>query len=259
MKHTITLAVALCTVAYVPVVRAAADEIVVFTDEFEQKGAVGYVVHLNYAARARKTAEYPGEQAPHRIFRVMPEMAWGFAEKWNLGVHVPFSYNTNTNNSTADGLKVRLHYLNVNQRGPGNAIFYGANYEIAIYHERITESRYNAEVRGILGMRRGDWKFTVNPIFNQALSTNPGGRPVEFEAFTQVMCGLGDHFALGVEHFASFGRVSRPTFGSQSGQVTYIVADIKTSKHYEIHLGIGHGWTDAADKRVFKALIGLPF
>ena len=35
--------------------------------------------------------------------------------------------------------------------------------------------------------------------------------------------------------------------------------DIKTKKHFEIHLGVGHGWTAPTDKRVFKALIGLPF
>jgi hypothetical protein len=39
--------------AYVPAVTAAPDEIVVFTDEFEKKGAVGYELHLNYAARAQ--------------------------------------------------------------------------------------------------------------------------------------------------------------------------------------------------------------
>ena len=40
--------------------QAAPDEIVVFTDEFEKKGEVGYELHLNYAARAR---------AGHRIIQ----------------------------------------------------------------------------------------------------------------------------------------------------------------------------------------------
>ena len=35
--------------------QAAPDEIVVFTDEFEKKGEVGYELHLNYAARAQDT------------------------------------------------------------------------------------------------------------------------------------------------------------------------------------------------------------
>lgn len=238
---------------------AAPDEIIVFTDELEKKGEIGYVVHLNYAARARKTPDYDGEQPPHHIFRLMPEMAWGFADKWNLGVHVPFSYSTQTHTSSLDGIKVRLHYLNLIERGAHSTFFYGANYEIATYHKRITESRYNLEVRTIIGMTQGDWKFTLNPIFNQALSKSPNGRPVEFELFGQAMREFGDTFALGVEHFASPGRLSRLNFGSQSEQITYLVMDVKTKKHFAIHFGVGHGWNSATDKLVYKALIGLPF
>jgi hypothetical protein len=240
-------------------VHAAPDEIVVFTDEFEKKDEVGYELHFNYAARARKTPDYPGEQPPHRIFRVMPEVVWGIAEKWNLGVHVPFSYNVNTRTFTLDGLKVRLHYLNQIEQSPDSALFYGANYEIAIYDKRITESRYTGEIRGILGMRRGDWRFTVNPIVNQALRTNPGGRAVELDVFGQAMRSFGEDFAVGVEHYAALGRLSKLSFGSQSEQISYLVTDFKTKKHFDIHLGVGHGWNKSSDKLVFKALIGLPF
>ncbi len=238
---------------------AAPDEIVVFTDDFEKKGEVGYELHLNYAARSRKTPDYPGEQAPHRVFRVMPEVVWGLSDKWNLGVHVPMSYDFKTRSATVDGLKLRLHNLNVIEHGKDSTTYYGANYEIAIYHKRITESRYNGELRGILGHKSGDWKFTINPILTQALSKNPNGRPVELEVFGQIMREFGEDFAVGVEHYSSFGRLSRPTFGSQAEQTTYLVMDIKTKKHFEIHLGVGHGWTVPTDRRVFKALIGLPF
>jgi hypothetical protein len=216
-------------------------------------------LHLNYTARARRTPDYPGGQPPYRILRVMPEVVWGLAEKWNMGVHVPFSYNVNTRTGTLDGIKVRLHYLNQIEQSPDSALFYGANYEIAIYSKRITESRYNGEIRGILGVRRGDWKFTVNPIVNQALRTNPNGRAVEFEVFGQAMRSFGEDFAVGVEHYASLGRLSNPSFGSQSEQISYLVTDIKTKKHFDIHLGVGHGWNNATDTLVFKALIGLPF
>ena len=38
--------------------------------KLEKKGEVGYELHLNYAARARKTPDYPGEQPPHHVVRV---------------------------------------------------------------------------------------------------------------------------------------------------------------------------------------------
>ena len=177
----------------------------------------------------------------------------------NLGVHVPFSYSLNARSFSLDGLKIRPHNLNVIEHSPDSSTYYGANYEIAIYDKRITESRYNGELRGILGHKHGDWKFTLNPIINQALFKNPNGRPLELEVFGQVIREFGDDFALGVEHYSSLGRLSRPTFGPGSEQISYLVAEFKTKKHYEFHLGVGHGWTAPADKRAFKALIGFPF
>jgi hypothetical protein len=241
-------------------VRAAPDEIVVFTDELEKKGEIGYELHLNYAARARRDPEYPGEQAPYRVLRLMPEIVWGMSDTWNLGLHFPMSYSRNTNSATLDGVKLRLLNLHVKEAGKDTNYFYGVNYEISYYNPRITESRFNAELRTILGTNQGAWKFTVNPIFNSALNRNPSGRAVEFEVFSQVLRSFGEKFALGVEHYASLGRLSNLTFGSQSGQISYIVAEIKTKHHFDIHFGIGHGWTEgSSDKRVFKALIGLPF
>lgn len=248
----------LCLGALAPSAHAAPDEIVVFTDEFEKKGEVGYELHLNFATRARKTPDYPREQAPYRILRVMPEVVWGIAENWNLGVHVPFSYNANTHSTTVDGAKLRLQFLDVIERGKDSAFFYGINNEIAIYHKRITESRFNLELRGIVGIKHGDWKFTLNPIMNQALSRNPSGRAFEFELFGQLLREFNEDFALGIEHYSSFSRVSNPTFGSLSDQTSYLIAEFKTKKQFDIHLGVGHGWTGAGDKRVFKAMIGLP-
>jgi hypothetical protein len=261
-KHPLALvwaAAAALLNAHAMLAYAAPDEIIVFTDELEKKHEVSYTLHLNYAARARKTPDYPGEQAPHRVFRVMPEVAWGFADQWNLGVHVPFSYNLNTRSATLDGLKVRLHFLNVVEHLADSATFYGANFEVATYDKRITESRYKGEIRGILGRRQGDWKHTINPILNQQLNRNSEGRPVELEVFGQALRSFGHHMAVGVEHYASFGRLSHPTFGSQSGQTSYLVMDFKTKNHFELHIGFGHGWTNPVDKRVFKALIRLPF
>ncbi len=180
----------------------------------------------------------------------MPEVVWGLSDTWNLGLHVPFSYSRNTHNATIDGVKLRLQNLHVREAGGGDNYYFGVNYEVSAYSERITESRYNAEIRGILGANLGDWKLTVNPILNAALSKNASGRPVEFEIFTQVMRNLGKDFALGVEHYASLGRLSRLRFDSASEQTTYLVTEFKTSRHFDFHIGVGQGWTSASDKLV---------
>lgn len=239
---------------------AAPDEITVFTDDFEKPGEVGYELHVNYARRARNTPDYPGEQVPHHVLRVMPEIVWGLAERWNLGLHFPMSYDHAARSTTFDGVKLRLHYLKVNETDKDSSIFYGANYEIAYYNQRISESRYLGEIRGILGTKQGDWKFTINPILNGALSRNAGGRSVDLDVFGQVMREVNEDLAFGIEHYSSLGRVVNPTYGSQSDQITYLVTEFKTRNHFEFHLGVGHGWTSgSSDKLVYKALISLPF
>ena len=247
------------TGALAPHTHAAPDEIVVFADEFEKRGHVGYELHFNYAAAARKTPDYFGEQAPHHILRVMPEVAWGFADKWNVAVHLPLSHNPHDRSTTLDGVKPRLHYLNVIERGTDSTLFYGVNFEIAAYNKRITESRYHGEIRTIIGTRQGEWKFSLNPIFNQALSENPAGRAETLEVFGQAMRHLGNGFSVGVEHYATPGRLSHLSWGAGSEQTSYLVADFKPSMRLEIHVGVGHGWSGSTDKLVYKAMIGLPF
>ena len=239
--------------------RAAPDEITVFTDELERPGHTGYELHLNYTPKARCIAAYPGEQAPCRVMRLMPEIVHGLAATWNLGVHLPFSYSRNTHQGTFDGVKLRLHNLNVVGESKQHNFFYGANYELALYSERITPSKYSGEIRGIVGANVGTWKFTLNPIVNTALNKSIAGRGVNFELFGQALHTIDAHVAVGMEHYASPGRLSRASFDAISGQISYLVANYRSGNRYFLHIGIGHGWTDASDKRVFKALIGLPF
>jgi len=113
------------------IVRAAPDEIVVFADEFEKKGEVGYELHVNYAARARRVPDYASEQAPYRVLRVMPEVVWGLSETWNWGFHVPMSHNHNAHSTTLDGAKLGLRNLHVKGTAKENNYFYGVNYEVS--------------------------------------------------------------------------------------------------------------------------------
>ena len=237
---------------------AAPEEIVIFDDEFEKPGEFGYELHFNYA-RGRRTPDYPGEQPPHGILRVMPEVAYGLSEKWNLGVHMPMSHSTVTGMNSIDGFKVRLTYLNTTTVPNGN-YFYGFNTELNYLEPRLSEHRYVLELRGILGMRRGDWLFAVNPIFNRPLNYVPGvDNHFNFDLFAKAMKKVRENVSVGVEHYLEMGEVETLRIGSTSGQITYGIVEFETKSHYNIHLGVGRGWTDPTDHWVYKAMIGLPF
>lgn len=260
--HSCRATLYLCTILaafWLGPVRAAPEEIVVFTDEFEKPGETGYEMHFNFAAKARRTPEYPGEQPPHRIFRFMPEVVWGLSDKWNAALHLPMSRSTDTGTMSVDGLKARLQYLNTQKTDTGS-VFYGANYELSYFRPRLSESSLVAEVRGILGMRHGDWLFAVNPILNRPLNNVPGvDNRVNLDVFSKVMRNIGSDLAVGFEHYSELGKLRDLTFGPESGQTTYAILEFVTKSHFDIQIGIGHGWTDPVDKRVVKVMVGLPF
>jgi len=238
---------------------AAPEEIVVFADEFEKPGKVGYELQINFAHPARRSADYPGEQPPDRILRVMPEVVWGLSDQWNLGLHLPASRNGYTGTVTVDGFKARLTHLDSRKTDAGS-VSHGVNYELSYLSRRLSESSLVAELRGILGRRHGDWLFSVNPILNRPMNYVPGvDNRFNLDLFAKVMKSLGPDIALGLEHYAEFGALQDLTFGAQSGQTTFAVLEWNTRSHWELQFGIGHGWTSPVDKRVYKMMIGFPF
>lgn len=238
---------------------AAPDEIVVFDDEFERAGDVGYEMHFNYTPRGRKTADYEGEQIPNRVFRFMPEVVFGLSERWNLGLHLPMSHAPDTRQTRVDGFKARLHYLDV-RPDEGASWFRGVNFEVSTYSRRISESRLTFEARGIAGVRSGDWLLAVNPILNRPLNYVPGrDNRFNLDVFAKAVRSFGRHVAVGVEHFMELGSVSNLQFGPSSGQTTFLTVDLEVPGGLSLHAGIGHGWTAPVDRRVVKLMVGLPW
>jgi hypothetical protein len=251
------MCIALCN-AGPGLVHAAPEEIVIFADEGEKRGEFGYELHLNYASHARKTADYPGEKPPQGVFRIMPEVSYGLSDSWNLGLHMPMSYRAGA--ATVDGFKIRL--TNVSRRETAwGSWFYGANYELSYFQPRLSESRLVAEVLGILGMRYGDWLFAINPEVGRTLKSNTleFDRSLDLDFNFMVMKKGGHDVAIGIEHYAELGKAERPEFGGASSQTTFAIVEFATKSGFEFNIGIGHGWTDPADKLVFKAIIGMPF
>lgn len=240
--------------------QAAPEEIVIFADDLQETGKLGYELHLNYAAHSRKTSEYAGEQPPDGVLRFMPEFTYGLSDSWDLGLHIPMSYNTHSGSTTVDGFKVRV--TNVNKRETAwGSWFYGANYELSYFDKRLSSSRVVAEVLGILGLRHNDWLVVINPIVGRALSSNTPelDKRLDLDINYKVMKTIGQDLAVGFEHYSELGKAERPEFGGTSGQITYAVVEFKTKSHFDFNIGIGHGWTDPADRLVFKAIVGMPF
>lgn len=237
--------------------RAAGDEIQVYIDDIRARGERGLELHANYVPRGRLTPDYPGEQPPGHILRVTPEISYGLGNNFDVGLYVPFSANNDSGSTFSDYAKLRGKYL-VNNERLGASEFYGLNVEIARSPRRVSPAHWSAELRGILGLRRGDWLLAVNPILGLPLVRSVGDNTVDFDVSTKIAKAVGGGLALGFEHYAEFGPVRKPAFGPDAGQATFAVFDYE-GKDWGVNFGIGHGWTGASDRRVVKMILGLPF
>ncbi len=232
-------------------VQGAPDEIQVYSDDLNAPGEAELEIHTNFVTKGRKTPDYEGERAPYHVLRVTPEFSFGLAENWDMGFYLPMSYSAD-GGYTMDGGKLRLKYLK-----SAETLFYGVNLEVGYSSRRVAEDYWNSELRTIFGTRQGDWLLTVNPVFGWAMSGGAGATP-DFDLAFNVMRKTADGMAFGVEHYAELGKVDHLHFGRESGQSTYAVMEYE-GKGWELNLGVGHGWTDTADKSVVKAIFTFPF
>lgn len=248
------LLLALAALAMPATALAAPDEIQVYTDDLDEPGECGIEIHSNFVRDRSRTPEYAGAQPSGRIFRLTPEFSLGVAKNWDAGFYLPMSLDTVTRTSFIDGFKGRVKYLVKEESG----LFYGSNLEIAWGPLRASPSRWRTELRNIVGQRSGPWLVAVNPIFGAPLSASVTSASVEFDLNAKVTRDLDQRFTIGLEHYAGLGPVRSLRTGSESTQSSYAVVEMKFGG-WDLHMGFGHGWTESADKRVFKLIASVPF
>lgn len=249
------VALALCA-AHAPRAWSAGDEIQVYIDDLQPRGKRGVELHANYVPRGRLTSDYPGEQPPGHVLRVTPEFSWGLGHNWDWGLYVPFSADKDTGTTYSDYAKLRLKYL-IDEKRPDASEFYGFNVEVARSPRRTSPSAWASELRGILGMRRGGWLLAMNAILTTPLDRSVAENTVDLDLNFKVAKDMGGGLALGFEHYAETGPVRRPRLREPAGETTFAVLDYE-GKGWGVNLGIGHGWTETADRRVVKMILGWP-
>ncbi|MBS4095509.1 MAG: hypothetical protein KGZ83_01555 [Sulfuricella sp.] len=233
---------------------AAPDEIQVYTDDINEPGEMGLEIHTNYVTRGRDSAFYDGERPPNHVLRVTPEFSVGLAKGWDAGFYLPMAWAAG-GGATLDGVKARIKRLEKNGTEE-DALYYGVNLEVGYSQLRIAEHRWNAELRGILGMEKGGWQLTANPILGWDVSG--GGKVPDVDLALKLSRKVGAGYAFGVEHYAELGAADHLHAWRESAQSTFLVMEYE-GKGWDINLGIGHGWTEPADKTTIKAIFGIPF
>jgi hypothetical protein len=234
---------------------AGPEEIQVYMDEMDKPAEVGLDTHVNYVTSGALIHDYPGEEQSRHRLRVTPEFSYGITPSLEAGLYLPLATLDQDGHLTPGGAKVRLKYIA--PKAEGQNWWYGANFEIGRVNHRLDINPWNAELKGIVGTRRGKWTLAFNANLDFVVS-GPEPAPAEVDLDTKISYAVGHQLALGIEsyngagEFKHFGR-----FGS-SDQTLFAVADATLGK-WDLNLGLGRGYGTNPDRWVVKAVVGIPF
>jgi hypothetical protein len=225
----------------------AVDEIQVYNAEIAKVGQWTMQLHLNYAINGRKEPDFPGGLVPHHALNGTGEWAYGMTDWWEIGFYTPFAVDQN-GTPYSDAGKIRTLFVSPNAEKRN--VFYGINFELGYAMPQFSETRWNIEIRPILGFRQGDYEFIVNPIVDIGIAGNHTFAPA-----ARFARKINDKLSLGVEYYTDLGPMYNFLPFNEQQHNIYAVADF-TIGRFDINAGIGYGLTPGSDRLMAKIIIG---
>ena len=233
---------------------AAPEEIQVYMDEMDKPGHFGLDTHINYVPSGELTDDYPGQQQSLHQLRVTPEFSYGITPNLEAGLYLPLATMNARGRIDPGGVKTRLKFIA--PRADGQNWWWGANFEIGHVDHRLDINPWNAELKGIIGMRTGKWTLAENANIDFVVSgPEPHSPQVEFD--TKLAYAMTKKLSLGLESYNGTGSFAH--FGSlgSSDQSIFAVADIDMG-HWALNIGVGKGFGTNADHTIVKAILSIP-
>jgi hypothetical protein len=251
MRH---LCLGLLASLFPAVAFAADEEIQVYMDEMGKPGELGLDVHINYTPDGRKLPTYAGEEASDNRLRITPEWGVPITDYLELGAYLPLTTLDRDGDFHVSGVKGRVKFIA--PKAEGQSWFWGANFELGRVNKRLDINPWNAELKGIVGMRRGPWTVAGNLNIDWVVS-GPDHTPTIFEVATKVSYALDEKTSLGVESYNEIGDTKGLGRLGDRGHTTYAVVD-RTFGKWDLNLGVGYGYGEPEDRWIVKAIVGVP-
>jgi hypothetical protein len=227
----------------------AADEIQVYNAEIAKVGQWTFQLHNNYAFIGRKEPDFPGGLVPNHALQGTGEWAYGITDWWEMGFYTPYAVNQELTPYT-NAIKIRQLFVIPN--AAEREFFYGVNFEFSYAMPQFLDTRWLIEMRPIVGWRKGDYEFIINPIVDFGIGHNGGA---DFAPAARFARNLGENFAVGFEYYTDLGRPQdRLPFNEQQHNL-YAVVDFKIGR-FDVNAGVGYGLTHGSDRLMAKMIIG---
>jgi hypothetical protein len=225
------------------------DEIQVYNAEIAKVGQWTLQFHFNYAIKGLKEPDFEGGIIPNHALSGTPELAYGVTEWWEIGFYAPYAVDQAGEFSSNAG---KIRSLFVTPNAAKREFFYGVNFEVSYATPRFSETRWNMEIRPIIGFRKNDVEFIVNPIVDIGFGTNGD---VTFTPAARLARNFSENFAMGIEYYTGLGPLQNFVPFNEQQHNIYAVTDFKVGR-WDVNAGIGYGLTSASDRWMAKMIIG---
>ena len=227
----------------------AIDEIQVYNGEIAKVGQWTLQLHLNYAFNSRKEPDFPGGLIPNHALNGTPEWAYGITDWWEMGFYAPFAVDQDGRFLSNAG---KIRQLFVTPDAANRFFFYGVNFEFSYATPPFAPTRWNMEIRPIIGVRKNDFEFIVNPIVDVGFGQDGD---VTFAPAARFARKFGEDFALGIEYYTDFGPLHNFVSFNEQQHNIFGVVDFKVGR-FDVNAGLGYGLTPGSDRLIGKIIIG---
>ena len=232
------------------------DEIQVYNDEINKTGDRGLEIHTNYTPSGLGPS-YRGEVPSNHALRVTPEFSYGLSRDWEAGLYLPLLQLDGQGDFHVVGAKVRLKWLPFQLGEAGVGWYGGANAELSRVGRRFSESRWQSELRPIIGYKAADWHFSFNPILDWDLSDGLQSIEPTFVPSVKLVKEVWKGISLGAEYYSDMGKIGHLEPWNKQDNRIYAVMDYDMNP-LVFNFGIGRGLTDASDKWTVKVIFEVP-
>jgi hypothetical protein len=206
-------------------------------------------LHSNHAFIGRKEPDFPGGLVPNHALQGTGEWAYGITDWWEMGFYTPYAVDQEL---TPYSNAIKIRQLFVIPNAAEREFFYGVNFEFSYAMPQFLDTRWLIEMRPIVGWRKGDYEFIINPIVDFGIGHNGGA---DFAPAARFARNLGENFAVGFEYYTDLGRPQdRLPFNEQQHNL-YAVVDFKIGR-FDVNAGVGYGLTHGSDRLMAKMIIG---
>src|SRR5262249_22855337 len=197
----------------------ANDEIQVYNAEIAKIGQWTFQLHSNYAFMGRKEPDFSGgviSQHPRQGDREKGHWTHGL---WGGGLLTPYAVDQNL---TPYSNAAKIRQLFVIPNAAEREFFYGVNFEISYAMPQFSDAQWNLEIRPIVGWRKGDYEFIINPIVDMGFGQN--GDSI-FAPCARFARNLGENLAVGLEYYTDLGPLRHASPFNEQQHNLYAVQD----------------------------------